>query len=128
MRSYYSLPLRQLRTRRLRLLLTVAGIVLGGGMICGVLLLAATIQRTFTDLYDSVYGRTDLVVSGNESTGTLPGSALARTRRTEGVDGATGNVFGVLSLVGANGKVKDDSSATLNVTGEDPGAPDYTDA
>ena len=78
MRSYYALPLRQLRTRRLRVLLTAAGIVLGVGMICGVLLLAATIQRTFTDLYDSVYGQTDLVVSGSESTGSLPPSALDR--------------------------------------------------
>jgi putative ABC transport system permease protein len=128
MRSYYSLPLRQLRTRRLRVLLTAAGIVLGVGMICGVLLLAATIQRTFTDLYDSVYGRTDLVVSGSESTGSLPASALARAQRTEGVEDATGDVFSVLSLVGGNGKVKDDNSATLNVTGEDPKVADYTDA
>ena len=30
-----------------------------------VLLLAATINRTFSDLYASVYGRTDLVVSGS---------------------------------------------------------------
>ena len=79
-RSYYALALRQLRTRRLRLLLTAAGIVLGVGMICGVLLLAATIQRTFTDLYDSVYGETDLVVSGSESSGSLPPSALDRAR------------------------------------------------
>ena len=40
-----------------RALLTAAGIVLGVGMILGVLLLAATINRTFADLYDSVYGR-----------------------------------------------------------------------
>jgi len=55
----------------MRLLLTVAGIVLGVGMIVGVLLLSATIQRTFTDLYDSVYGQTDLVVSGKQGTGSL---------------------------------------------------------
>ena len=41
-------------------MLTAAGIVLGVGMILGVLLLTATINRTFTDLYDSVYGETDL--------------------------------------------------------------------
>ena len=72
------------------MLLTAAGIVLGVGMIFGVLLLAATIQRTFTDLYDSVYGETDLVVSGSESTGSLPPSALERARRTEGVEEASG--------------------------------------
>ena len=34
-------------------------------MILGVLLLAVTIHRTFYELFDSVYGRTDLVVSGS---------------------------------------------------------------
>ncbi len=128
MRSFYSISLRQLRTRRLRVLLTAAGIVLGVGMICGVLLLAATIQHTFTDLYDSIYGRTDLVVSGSESTGSLPLSALGRARRTDGVEEASGDVFAVLSLVGENGKVDEGSSAELNATGVDPAATDYTDS
>ncbi len=126
MRSYYSLPLRQLRTRKLRLLLTAAGIVLGVGMICGVLLLAATIQSTFTDLFDSVYGKADLVVSGSEETGTLPQADLKSIRAAEGVEEATGSIFAPVSLVGAGGKVADDSTATLNLSGEDPGA-DYSD-
>ena len=42
-----SLTLRQLRTRRLRALLTTAGIVLGVAMVFGVLLLSATIRGTF---------------------------------------------------------------------------------
>ena len=96
MRSFYSVSFRQLRTRKLRVLLTAAGIVLGVGMICGVLLLAATIQRTFTDLYDSIYGSTDLVVSGSDSIGSLPLNALDRARRTEGVTDAAANVFSVL--------------------------------
>jgi putative ABC transport system permease protein len=127
MRSYYSVSFRQLRTRKLRVLLTAAGIVLGVGMICGVLLLAATIQRTFTDLYDSIYGSTDLVVSGSDSTGSLPLNALARARRTEGVDEATADIFAVLSLV-SDGEVADDSSAQLNAVGIDPNATDYTDS
>jgi len=128
LRSYYALALRQLRTRRLRLLLTLAGIVLGVGMICGVLLLAATIQRTFTDLYDSVYGETDLIVAGEDfSSGSLPPSALDRTRATEGVDQASGIVFSVVSLVGEGGKVDDGSSSTLNATGIEPGS-DLTDS
>ena len=126
MRSYYALPFRQLRTRRLRLLLTAAGIVLGVGMICGVLLLAATIQSTFTDLFDSVYGRADLVVSGSEETGALPQPDLKRIRAAEGVEEATGSIFAPVSLVGSGGKVADDSSATLNLSGEEPGA-DYSD-
>ena len=127
MRSYYTLALRQLRTRRLRVLLTAAGIVLGVGMICGVLLLAATIQRTFTDLYDSVYGETDLVVSGAESTGSLPPSALDRARGIEGVEQASGNVFAVLSLIGEDGKVDDGPGSTLNTSGIEPGS-DLTDS
>jgi putative ABC transport system permease protein len=128
MRSYYAVSFRQLRARRLRVLLTVAGIVLGVGMICGVLLLAATIQRTFTDLYDSVYGKTDLVVSGNESTGSLPLSALKRVKATEGVEDASANIFSVVSLVGESGRVEDEGSSRLNVVGIDPKASDYTDS
>jgi putative ABC transport system permease protein len=126
MRSYYALSFRQLRTRKLRLLLTAAGIVLGVGMICGVLLLAATIQRTFTDLYDSVYGKADLVLSGAQSTGTLGPDAVDRARGTEGVERATGAVFAVLSQVGEGGRVTD--AGVLNTTGIDPGVGDVTDS
>jgi putative ABC transport system permease protein len=128
MRSYYSLSLRQLRTRRLRVLLTAAGIVLGVGMIFGVLLLAATIQRTFTDLFASVYGRTDLVVSGTESTGALPVSAVDRVRATEGVEEVSANVFSVLTLVDERGEAKTGGASTANVVGVDPRAADFTDA
>ena len=126
MKSYYGLSFRQLRTRKLRVLLTAAGIVLGVGMICGVLLLAATIQRTFTDLYDSVYGQTDLVVSGSESAGSLPPSALRRVQRTEGVEDASASVFAVTSLVDEDGRVEEGSGSTLNVSGDDPAATDFT--
>jgi putative ABC transport system permease protein len=125
--SYWGLSLRQLRTRRLRVLLTASGIVLGVGMICGVLLLAATIQRTFTDLYDSFYGQTDLVVSGSESTGSLPASALRRVERTEGVEDASASIQAVTSLVGEDGRVDEGNSSTLNVSGDDPRATDFTD-
>jgi putative ABC transport system permease protein len=128
MRSYYSLPLRQLRTRRLRVLLTAAGIVLGVGMISGVLLVAVTVQRTFTDLYDSVYGRTDLVVSGTQSTGSLPRSALERAERTEGVQDASANIFSVLSLVDEGGEVGTGGRSRINVVGIDPDAADYSDS
>ena len=125
--SFYGLSFRQVRTRRLRVLLTAAGIVLGVGMICGVLLLAATIQRTFTDLSDSFYGPTDLVVSGEDSTGSLPRSALSRVEGTEGVEDASGSVFAVLSLVGEDGRVEDGNASVLNVSGDDPRATDFTD-
>ena len=98
MRSFGSLAFRQVRARRLRALLTAAGIVLGVGMILGVLLLAVTIHRTFNDLFDSVYGRTDLVVSGSGSD-SLPHSALRRVRATPGVGQVSGHVFSLFTLV-----------------------------
>jgi putative ABC transport system permease protein len=127
-RSYYSLPLRQLRTRRLRVLLTALGIVLGVGMISGVLLLSATIQRTFGDLFDSVYGRTDLVVSGSESTGSLPLDSLARAKATPGVEEVSANVFSTLTLIDENNEAKSGNAATINVAGIDPRAPDFSDS
>lgn len=83
----------------MRAVLTAAGIVLGVAMILGVLLLSATIQRTFSDLFDSVYGRADLVVSGSQSSGTLRAETLNEVRRTEGVEEAVGNVQARFNLI-----------------------------
>ena len=80
MRSFGSLALKQVRSRRARSLLTAAGIVLGVGMILGVLLLSATINRTFTDLYDSVYGKADLIVSGGGGRTRCRSARSARSR------------------------------------------------
>jgi putative ABC transport system permease protein len=127
MRSFGSLAFRQVRARRLRALLTAAGIVLGVGMIVGVLILAATIQRTFTDLFDSVYGRTDLVVSGTEQT-SLPGSTFRKVRDTRDVADAEGRISTVFSLVDRFGRAASDAGSQVNVGGEDPDASNLTDA
>ena len=84
MRNFGSLALKQVRSRRARSLLTAAGIVLGVGMILGVLLLSATINRTFTDLYDSVYGKADLIVSGGGQEESLPKRAFAEVEERAG--------------------------------------------
>jgi putative ABC transport system permease protein len=126
-RSFGSLAFRQVRARRLRALLTVAGIVLGVGMIVGVLVLAATIQRTFTDLFDSVYGQTDLVVSGTDQT-SLPNSALRSVRGTREVAEAEGRITSVFSLVDRFGRIEDDAATQVNMGGEDPDASNLTDA
>jgi putative ABC transport system permease protein len=131
MRSFGSLALRQVRSRRLRSLLTGAGIVLGVGMILGVLLLAATIHRTFNDLYDTVYGRTDLIVSGEGSVGgstSLRHSTLATVRDTPGVGQASGQVQSVFSLLNARGLASSDQTKKLNVSGESPGATRLSDS
>ena len=150
MRSFAGLAPRQLRARRLRALLTAAGIVLGVAMILGVLLLSATIQRTFSDLFDSVYGRTDLVVSGSQSSGTLRAETLREVERTDGVADAVGNVQSRFNLiersrreapetelpegvpVGAGPAQRSPAEAEvtgdpLNVAGQDPEAADFSD-
>lgn len=127
MRSFGSLALRQIRARRLRALLTAAGIVLGVAMIFGVLLLAATINRTFTDLFDSIYGRTDLVVSGTDQT-SVPRSALDKVRRTGQVSEASGRIYTIFSRVDRFGRASPDASSQVNVAGEDPDAANLTDA
>jgi putative ABC transport system permease protein len=150
MRSFAALAPRQLRARRLRALLTAAGIVLGVAMILGVLLLSATIQRTFSDLFDSVYGRADLVVSGSQSTGTLRASTLREVQQTEGVSEAVGNIQARFDLVERSERqpappeppaglpegaspprpsraAMDVTGEPLNVAGQDPKAADFSD-
>src|SRR5215212_3805208 len=126
MRSFSSLALKQVRARRLRALLTAAGIVLGVAMVFGVLVLSTTIRGTFEQLFDSVYGRTDLIVSGESGTGSLPARKLKQVRATGGVKEAAGNVTNIWILVGADGKASEDQSDLLNVAGVDPSAPDLS--
>jgi len=126
-RSFDSLALRQVRARRLRSLLTAAGIVLGVGMILGVLLLTVTIHRTFTDLFDSVYGRTDLIVSGVGGDA-VADSTLARVRRTADVEEAQGILTGVFTLVDRSGSASSDASSRLNVAGEKAAAAGLSDS
>jgi putative ABC transport system permease protein len=127
-RSFDALPVRQLRSRRLRALLTTAGIVLGVGMILGVLLLSATIQRTFSDLFDSVYGRTDLVVSGSQSSGSVPPDTLDRVAAIEGVEDTSANIFSPVTLIEDSGQAGEDIGSQLNVLGTDPHGREFTDA
>ncbi len=128
MRSYYSLSLRQFRTRRLRVLLTATGIVLGVGMITGVLLLSATIQRTFSNLFDAVYGETDLVLSGTQSTGSLPTDSLDRAKATQGVEDASSDIFSTLTVINTENEALSGAGSSVNVIGMDPDAPDFSDS
>jgi putative ABC transport system permease protein len=121
LRSFGSLAFRQVRARRLRSLLTAVGIVLGVGMILGVLLLTVTIHRTFTDLFDSVYGRTDLIVSGVGGD-SVPHRTLAKAREVPDVDQALGNVTSVFTLVDRSGTASSAATSRLNVAGEEPAA------
>ena len=112
MRSFGSLAFKQVRARRLRSLLTTAGIVLGVAMILAVLLLTVTIHRTFNDLFDSVYGRTDLIVSGVGGD-SVRHSTLGKVRRTPHVDEAQGQVTSVFTLVDRAGTASNDAGNQL---------------
>lgn len=127
MRSFGRLAFRQLRARRARALMTTAGIVLGVGMIFGVLALSTTINRTFTQLFDSVYGKTDLIVSGDSEQSVRKG-LLERVRGTEGVEVAVGRVFAPLTLLEDSGEAIESASGRLNMAGTAIDDPDLTGA
>jgi putative ABC transport system permease protein len=126
--SFGGLSLRSLRARPLRAILTTSAIVLGVGMVFGVLLLVGTIHSTFDRLYDSIYGKTDIVVSGEQSIGSLPETAIDRVRAVEGVASASGNVWSVFRSVDERGRVERAMDAQLYVVGVDYRQPDTTDA
>ena len=105
--SFTGLSLRALRARPLRAVLTAGAIVLGVGMVFGVLLLVGTIHSTFDRLYDSVYGKTDIVVSGEQSVGSLPEPTIDRVRRRAGRGGRLRvSVYSVFRIVDARGEVE----------------------
>ena len=100
---------RAIRRRPLRAVLTASGIVLGVGMIVAVLSLSATLLSGFRGLYDTVYGKTDLIVMRETGTGgqaPFSQSLLDRVLAVPGVDAArtAGEVDGVSGFVDASGR------------------------
>jgi putative ABC transport system permease protein len=126
--SLTRLSVRSLRARPLRALLTAGAIVLGVGMVFGVLSLVGTIHSTFSSLYDSIYGRTDIVVTGDQSIGSLPEPTIHKVRAVRGVDAASGSVYSVFRTVDASGAVQRGQMDQVFVTGVDYSEPDMTDA
>src|SRR3954452_12295686 len=102
LRSFDSLALRQLRTRRLRAVLTAFAIVLGVGMVFGVLLLVGTVRHTFDDLIDSAWGTTDLVVS--PKAGMLSNDTIDRVLAIPGVRDAGGMIGAQFRRLDEHGK------------------------
>ncbi|HEU4976150.1 MAG TPA: FtsX-like permease family protein [Baekduia sp.] len=128
LRSFTGLSLRTLRARPLRSGLTAGAIVLGVGMVFGVLLLVGTIHSTFTRLFDSVYGRTDIVISGKQSAGALDASTIGAVRLVPGVSAASGEVYSFFRLVGPDGTVQRSRAAQVYAVGVDYAQPETTDA
>lgn len=117
LRSFRGVGLRSLRARPLRSALTTGGIVLGVGMAFGVLILVTTIHSSFEGLFEAIYGRTTVVVSGKSSVGAVPASELPKIRRVDGVKAAEGDVFGVFRTVDQEGAADSGRSSMLFVAG-----------
>lgn len=117
LRSFHGLGLRSLRARPLRSVLTTAGIVRGVGMAFGVLILVTTIHSSFEGLFDAIYGRTTVIVSGKSSVGSVPASDLAKIRNVNGVKAAEGRVYGVFRTVNEEGAANGGRGSMLFVAG-----------
>src|SRR5215218_9654853 len=125
LRSFDTLAVSQLRTRRLRAVLTSFGIVLGVGMVFGVLLLVGTIRHTFDDLIDSAWGTSDLIVMGQSGGGVLPASTLDEIRSTDGVREAGAMIGSVFVRLRPDGRPVRGSAGQMWVAGFDPADPPY---
>jgi putative ABC transport system permease protein len=126
--SLTGLSLRSLRARPLRSVLTAGAIVLGVGMMFGVLLLVGTIHSTFGQLFDSIYGKTDVVVSGQQSAGALPASTIQRVRAVPGVKAASGSIASIFRTIDSSGKAGRTASAQVYVVGIDVSQPEMSSA
>ena len=123
LRSFRGLAWRSLRARRLRALLTAGGIVLGVGMVFGVLLLVQTIDKTFDQLYDSVFGRSDVVVTAKNGAGAMPNATYDKVLTAPGVKEASPQIFTFLNRLDERGKAVGGREGTLAVAGVIPGSP-----
>jgi putative ABC transport system permease protein len=101
-----ALAWRSVSARKGRALLNGLGIVLGVALFFSVLSLSQTIVSTFSDLFDSVYGDTDLTIAAAaQGQGTLPESLLEKVQRADGVEIAVPSVSSTIS------RVRDDGSS-----------------
>jgi putative ABC transport system permease protein len=103
-----------LAANKIRFLLTAIAVVLGVAFVSGTLVLTATIQKTFDDLFSNIYENTDAVVRAPErlssdfGTGerpNVPASLLDDVRSAPGVLAADGDVqIQYAQVVGSDGK------------------------
>jgi putative ABC transport system permease protein len=124
--SFDGLAVRQLRTRRLRSVLTTIGIVLGVGMVFGVLTLTGTIRSTFDDVISSAWGSKDLIVTPAGGGGMLREDTVERTRSIDGVKDASGMAGGLFTRLNASGRPVKGVGGRIWVAGYDTaGTPPY---
>src|SRR3954453_11786212 len=100
------LTFASLRSRPLRAILTALSIVLGVAMISGTFVLTGQIDRAFSQIFDAVNAKNDVVIElrtvSDNSDGfpqPFPASVLARAEKVPGVAAATGEISALGSLV-----------------------------
>ncbi len=123
----WALAWRDVISHKSRTALNTLGIVLGVGLIFSVLALSVTLVGSFESLYGSIYGKTDLVISGPNGNGTVKREMLAKVRTQPGVKVATANVAALLSIV-RGGSAGTRQTDQINTLGVDPVLPDLSGA
>jgi len=125
--------IKGLLRRKTRALLTSLAVVLGVAMISGTFVLTDTIQRAFTNVFDTAYESTSVIITGKEfvkessTHPTVPASLLERVRSQPGVAAAAGGLTddGV-RLIGRDGKALGGSSGQGVGFGIDPSQPRFS--
>jgi putative ABC transport system permease protein len=97
---------------KLRFVLTALAVVLGVSFVSGTLVLTATIQKTFDDLFANINRGTDAAVRsenvikssfGPDQRANVPASLLAVVLKTPTVESANGNIQPYAQVVDSNG-------------------------
>jgi putative ABC transport system permease protein len=102
-----------LAAHKLRFLLTALAVVLGVSFIAGTLVLTATIQKTFDDLFADINRGTDAAVRsanvikgdfGNDQRANVPAALVEEVLKTPTVEAAVGNISPYAQAVDSKGK------------------------
>ncbi|MBM7863562.1 ABC transporter permease [Lentzea nigeriaca] len=102
-------------SRKLRLVLSALAVVLGVMFVSGSFVLTDTLQRSFTDMFSTIYSKVDVSVAPKKEKGKEPvlltPQAVADAKSVPGAAEAHGLVQGSARPIGKNGKVLTTSGA-----------------
>ncbi|MET8762997.1 ABC transporter permease [Lentzea sp. NPDC004782] len=111
----FKATIKSLLSRKLRLVLSALAVVLGVMFVSGSFVLTDTLQRSFTDMFSTVYAKVDVSVAPKKEKGKQPElltpQAVAEAKAAPGVAEAHGLVQGSARPIGKNGKVITTSGA-----------------
>jgi putative ABC transport system permease protein len=109
----WKVTFKGLAGHKLRFLLTALAVILGVSFIAGTLVLTATIQKTFDDLFADINRGTDAAVRAHEvfsdfgggQRPNIPASLVGIVRQTPSVEAAVGNLQAFAQVVDKHGKI-----------------------